>query len=85
MEDYRRHELERKQRQYTKMQQMQIRNAEQNMKNNLSQVSCRLIPHCKFEGTAQHCMVCSQNRTKRFGTPDINYFKPKIAGITVLP
>ena len=77
---------EKKQREkHQRMMQQQIKQSEENLQKNMTQISCRMIPHCKSGGNSQGCVICSRNQARPLNAPPVDYFKPKIPGITVLP
>ncbi len=66
-----------------KQQQSLIQQKEQAMMKSITQIQCRMLRHC--QNKEQYCMVCSKNPHRNMNYPPVNYFKPKVPGLTVLP
>jgi hypothetical protein len=73
----------RQQKKKQKQTQAYIQQKETAMMKNITQISCRMLRHC--QNKEKYCMACSKNIYRNMNYPAVDYFKPKVPGLTVLP
>lgn len=77
-------ELLRQRIRYQKQQQAYFNKKQEAMMKSITAIQCRMLRHCRLTDS-KYCVACSQNKTRDIRYPNVNYFKPKVEGITVLP
>jgi hypothetical protein len=83
MKYYREYEQKKQELKQQRAQQKYIESKEAAMMKSITQIQCRMLRHCQNKDT--YCMACSKNTHRNQEYPPVDYFKPKVAGMRVLP
>ena len=65
---------------YSRWQQKEIKRADENMMKSIKQIKCRRLQFCR-DGDTKVCFACKYNTAC---PGNVDYYRPKIPGITFL-
>jgi len=66
-----------------KQAQLLIKQKEQAMMKSITQIHCRMLRHCL--NMERCCMGCTMNPHRDPRYPPVDYFKPRVPGLKVMP